>query len=121
MSTQEMQIPRMTAANRPPRWFVLAVLLVATLAVGAVVGRSTAPTTRSQADVRPVTALSTVGTLSIGDARRVEMNRAMNGILADTAPALGSVHIGQKSALSADAIRRAEMFRRMNRLLPQQR
>ena len=87
MSTQEMQIPRVTVGKPAIRRLGFTVLIVVALAAGGFVGRSTAPTVRSQADVRPATSLSDLGVGSVGDARRAEVHRAMNRIQADAARA----------------------------------
>jgi hypothetical protein len=120
MSTQELQVPRITFGRPAVRRFGVATLVAVALVAGGFVGRSTAPTERAQADVRPTIALSALGVSSIGDARRAEMHAAMNGILADTASA-PATRSDPTSAVSPDARRRAEMYRAMNGLLPQQR
>ena len=108
MSTQAMQVPQTSTGTNGAKRAAAAGLVVAALAVGAVVGRSTAPTTQVREAVRPATALSDLGARSVGDLKRAQYHRAMSqaAVLATT----GEVSFG-------DA-RRAEMFRAMNRLSP---
>jgi hypothetical protein len=79
MSTQLLQAPGNVMVHRNGRRLAVAASVVAALFAGALVGRSTAPTTSSPA-VRQATALSTIGESSLGDARRAEMFEAMNGL-----------------------------------------
>jgi hypothetical protein len=79
MSSEEMQLPRVSAgrlsAKRTGAAFALAALL---LTSGVVVGRATAP-----AQVRapePATTRVHLGGPSIGDLHRAEMFKAMNGL-----------------------------------------
>jgi hypothetical protein len=119
MSTQEMQIPRVAVDKPAIRRLGFTVLVVVALAAGGFVGRSTAPTVRSQADVRPATSLSELGISSVGDAHRAEMHAAMNG-LAGTADA-PATRLDPKSVGSTGARRIAQMYRAMNGFSPQQR
>jgi hypothetical protein len=112
MSTQEMQLPGITV-GRPVRRFGFVVLVAVALVAGGFVGRSTAPTERAQAIVRPATTLSELGVSSIGDARRAEMHAAMNG--------LAGTRLDPKSVGSTEARRIAQMYRAMNGFSPQQR
>jgi hypothetical protein len=118
MSAQEMQLPGITVGRPAVRRFSFAVLIAVALVAGGFVGRSTAPTDRVQADVRPATALSGLGVSSIGDARRAEMHAAMNGILAGVARA-PATRLDPKSVVSPESRRRARMYRAMNGLSPQ--
>ena len=108
MSTQEMQVPQTWTGTTGSKRAAAAALVVAALAVGAVVGRTTAPTAQVREAVRPATALSDLGTRSVGDLKRAQYHRAMSeaAVLATT----GELSLG-------DA-KRTEMFRAMNRLSP---
>ena len=108
MSTQAMQVPRTSTGTNGARRAAAAGLVVAALAVGAVVGRTTAPTAQVREAVRQATALSDLGTRSVGDLRRAQYHRAMGeaAVLATT------------GELSFGDAKRAEMFRAMNRLSP---
>lgn len=114
MSTQLLQVQRRTAVQGNGRRLVAAAAIASALFVGALIGRSTAPTASSTA-VRPATELSTLGESSAGDAGRAEMFRAMNGLGA--APATG---LDPKDVSSPNATRLDEMFRAMNGLRHQQ-
>jgi hypothetical protein len=106
MATQEIRLPQTWSERRVARRAGVGLALVAALGLGAVVGRSTVSTPQVREALRPATTLTDVGATSIGDLRRAEMFRAMNGIL----PAqLGVRSIGD--------LRRAEMFRAMNGIL----
>ena len=118
MSTQEMQIPRISVERPAGRRFGFALVVAVALVAGGFVGRSTAPTERAQAIVRSATVLSDLGVTSSGDARRAEMHKAMNGITVARVPA---IQLDPKSVGSSESLKRAQMYRAMNRLLPQQR
>jgi len=107
MSTQEMQVPQTWTGTTGSKRAAAAALVVAALAVGAVVGRSTAPTAQVREAV-PATAMTDVGTRSVGDTARALEHRAFaqTAVLATT----GELSLG-------DA-RRAEMFAAMNDLSP---
>jgi hypothetical protein len=120
MSTKEMQIPRVAVGKPNVRRVGWIMVVVAALAAGGYVGRSTAPTERSQADIRPTTALSSLGVSSVGDERRAEMHKAMDGILADTTP-ISTSHVGPKAEEPSAYLRYVQMHRARNWLLPQQR
>ena len=106
MSTQEMQVPQTWTWTNGARRAAAAGLVVAALAVGAVVGRATAPTAQVREAVRPATALSDLGTRSVGDLKRAQYHRAMG-----KAAALRTT--GEQSPGDAE---RAAMFKAMNRL-----
>jgi hypothetical protein len=114
MSTQLLEVQRSTAAQGNGRRLVATAAIAAALFVGALIGRSTAPTASSIA-VRPATELSTLGESSAGDARRAEMFGVMNGLGA--APAIG---LDPKAVSSSTSTRLDEMFRAMNGLRHQQ-
>jgi hypothetical protein len=78
MSTQSLQVQRPAITHRNSRRLVAAASVATALFVGALVGRSTAPTASSPI-VRPATQL-TLGDSSAGDAGRAEMFGAMNGL-----------------------------------------
>ena len=78
MSTQSLQVQRPVISHRTGRRLVAAASVAAALFVGALIGRSTAPTASSPI-VRPATEL-TLGESSSGDVGRAEMFRAMNGL-----------------------------------------
>jgi len=106
MSTREMQVPRTLTGTTGSKRAAAAALVIAALAVGAVVGRSTAPTAQVREAVRPATALAGVGARSLGDTARMQEHLVMGeaAVLATT----GEPSIG-------DA-RRAEIFQAMNGL-----
>jgi len=83
-----------------------ATLVVAGLAIGAVVGRATAPTAEVREHLRPATTLTSLGPRSIGDATRVRYLRAM-----DAVPVLAST-----GGSSPGDAHRAEMFEAMSGL-----
>ena len=108
MSTQEMQVPRAWTGATNVKRFAAAALVVAALAVGAVVGRSTAPTAQVREAVRPATALSDLGQRSVGDLKRAQYHAAMAQAAA----------LSTTGELSLGDARRAEMFEAMNGLSP---
>ena len=108
MSTQELQVPRTWTGSNGTKRAAAAALVVAALAVGAVVGRSTAPTAQVREAVRPTTALSDLGPRSVGDLKRAQYHAAM---------AQAAV-LSTTGELSLGDARRAEMFKAMNGLSP---
>jgi hypothetical protein len=108
MSTQELQVPQTWTGTTNAKRFGAAALVVGALAVGAVVGRSTAPTAQVREAVRPATALSNLGPRSVGDLKRAQYHAAM---------AQAAV-LSTTGELSLGDARRAEMFEAMNGLSP---
>jgi len=105
MSTQGMQAPRSWTVG-PRRVAMAATLVVAGLAIGAVVGRATAPIAEVRELLRPATTLTSLGSRSIGDATRVRYLRAMNAV-----PVLATT-----GGSSPGDAARAEMFEAMSGL-----
>jgi hypothetical protein len=108
MSTQELQVPQGWVGSNGTKRVAVATLIVAALGVGAVVGRSTAPTAQVREAVRPATALSNLGPRSVGDLKRAQYHAAM---------AQAAV-LSTTGELSLGDARRAEMYRAMNGLSP---
>ena len=103
MATQEMQMPQIAGRARPPcRRTPVILAVAAALMVGAVIGRETAGTSKTETVAQPASAISFVGTDSADAARRAQVFEALGAI--DTSITL----VG---ANSADAARRALVYR----------
>ena len=118
MSTQQLLMPGDVIVHRNGRRIVVAASIVTALFAGALVGRSTAPTTPQQI-AHPAALLTRIGDPSVGDVRRAEMFHAMNG-LQPTATIQPAIRLDPKDVSSENSARLAEMFRAMNGLRHQQ-
>ncbi len=111
MSTQPLLIPRGVTVQRSGRRIAVIASIAVALFAGTLIGRATAPDPPSLV-AHPATLL-TVGNPSLGDARRAEMFRAMNGLL-PTATIQPATRLDPKDVSSASSARRTEMLRAMS-------
>jgi hypothetical protein len=107
MATQEMQMSQIAAGSPAHRRTAVILAIAAALVVGAVIGRGTAPTSRTGSAVQAAPAFSFVGTSSADATRRAEVFDALGAI--DTSITLVGTN-------SADAARRAEVYKALARL-----
>ena len=101
MATREMQMAQVGTGSPALRRIPVIVAVAAALMVGAVIGRETAGTSKTDAAVRPASAISFVGTNSADAARRAEVFEALGTL--DTSITLVGTN-------SADAARRAQVY-----------
>jgi|SoimicmetaTmtHPB_FD_contig_31_5491957_length_695_multi_2_in_0_out_0_1 hypothetical protein len=103
MATKDIQLQQAgtRAGTGAARQIATVALVVGALGVGALIGRSTSPATKTDTAVRPATAISLTGWATADAARRAQIYETV------TAPTA----ISLDGWATADAARRAQVYR----------
>ena len=107
MATQAMQVTGTEVGSPALRRTTVIIAIATALVVGAVIGRQTAGTSKTESIARPAASISLVGTNSADAARRAEVYEALAGID-------GSITLVGTN--SSDAAMRAEVYQALSRL-----